>query len=76
MLYLKVTTYDLENLISKSEHTEAEKEQILQKVKDNSDEFKAEQVEDSLLLLFADESEILIKGVTMEDLFFTRDKIK
>jgi len=53
MLY--VTTHNIESLIQKSEHTEVEKEQILQKVKDNSDEFTAEQVENSLLLLFADE---------------------
>jgi len=30
------------------------------------------QVENSLLLLFADESEMVIKGVTMKDLFFTK----
>jgi len=70
MLY--VTTHNIESLIQKSEHTEVEKEQILQKVKDNSDEFTAEQVENSLLLLFADESEMVIKGVTMKDLFFTK----
>jgi len=68
-MMLRVTTNDLLQLIEQSENSISEKSEMEKMIKDNGDEFVAEQVEGGVLCIFKDESEFIIKGITMSQIF-------